>query len=142
MKWRAIIVVCVVLNAACVAHFQDYQPVRVPGINKMDVEIEGGAKEFVRLLRQTGVSNMTIARGLTADGDKVVEVVMADYLKHLYIFVGGEFALKAKVPFDAGKGPVHPTVKVVRAGDRTAVVLVADVMHIGGKEAGLLVIFE
>ena len=142
MTRTAVIALVVVLNAACVAHFQDYQPVRVPGINKMDVEISGSPAEFVKLLRQTGVSNMTIGHGLTADGKKTVDVVMADYLKHLYIFVGGEFAMKAKIPHDKGKGPVHPTVKVVRAGDRTAVVLIADVMHIDGKQAGLLVTFD
>jgi hypothetical protein len=134
-------VLAALVLASCVTHRQEYQPVRIPKLKQETLKFQGSTEKFVGVLRGASASNITVGHGMCADGG-IIDVVMADYLKHVYIFMDGKFRMRAKIPFDAGKAPVHPTVKVVRAGDASAVVLVADVMRIKGKEAGLLVTFD
>jgi hypothetical protein len=131
-----------VVSTGCSAHYPDYQMTSFPELEQNALEPRGETTDaFVESLEQAGASNIHVAHGLAPDG-ALVDAVAADYLYHVYLFRDDTYLDRVRIPVDAGRAAVHPLVKVVLNGERSAVVLLADVMTVGGRRAGLLVQFD
>ena len=123
------------LLVGCVGHYQSYDATSIPMLNQSSLEPAGGYLDFVNMLKNADASNITLTRGMCADGNIVV-AVMADNLQHLYVFWNDEFIFRAFIEHDEDMAPIHSTLKIVRAEDMSAVTLLADVLQINDVRAG------
>lgn len=136
------VLVAAVLIAGCSAHYPDYDITSFPELKQATLEPRGkSVSEFTDMLMDAGATNIQVAHGI-GTGGVVVDAVAADYLYHVYLFRDGEYLDRVKITCDPGRAAVHPMLKVVQNGDLSAVVLLADVMTVGEKRAGMLVQFD
>jgi hypothetical protein len=114
-----------------------YEEPRVPSLAAGPA---GTDEDLVAALRTGGATNIVLARGML--GESVVTAVMADHLDRIYLFLDGSHLDSVEIPHDPGASPVHPTVKIIVAGSRAGLLLLADGLAIGGKPCGLLSLFD
>ena len=141
MRIAAPTALCLALGA-CSGSVPDYQAVRTPYVDKDDVSPGDSVNQVIDVLQAAGASNIVVAHGLSASGGLVLDAIAADRLGQVYMFAQGRHTFPVKIPHDPGRLPVHPTIKILTAGKGTdAIMLVADVVKVKGKQSGMLATF-